>query len=636
MAKREDDEKAKALPKPAAKDIQQQCDDVGKSLSIQRYRTAMVLANYYGSQSLVGASTTGNGVSINDALLPSTKYRAIESLTHQNGMRAVIDTMLSQLVRVPDVRVQTIGGTWGQQRSARKIGQWLSGSLKRCNFGQTLWQVAADSATTPLAGVRLWFEEDGAHVERVRPDQVRYNPKEGKKPRNLWLRYGVDVDELVAMYPEHEKFLRDEKTPKYKEDALYQSLDLCADFETDQVEVTEHWLRASNGKTGWHTVVVGDRVLKQCPWKYDFFGFIELVDCPSWNSYAGHSLGEQLLPYQLTINRKTRTIDTAQARLSIGRVYLPKGSEIEKQHFSRTPGEFIEFNNMGGGQPVIQTAQACSGDYYARLEKDEAAMWELAGVSKSQGTGTIPRGMEGASGKAQREYNDTAATRLKSRADGLDSFVERVCTALLAMAIDWYAGDGAESKGRIVAAAGTKVLEQVDFKVLDVKETSGIQVRCISVSGLPQHPSARLEYVKELVEAGFVNRRYGTKMLSIPDSEKWEDVQASAFELATFHVECCLYDGKRASPESNREYLEILQDMGSRELMDGVRLGAPEKNLELLRRLLATGDDLLKKMPGQGAGPAAAPSPLAQLNPMGQPNPAMQAALPGVAPPPVI
>jgi hypothetical protein len=206
------------------------------------------------------------------------------------------------------------------------------------------------------------------------------------------------------------------------------------------------------------------------------------------------------------------------------------------------------------------------------------------------------------------------------------------------MGQDWFTGEGAGTPGATVTAPGTKVLEQVDWSELDVKELGGIQVRCVSVSGLPQHPGARLEYVKELVEAGFVNRRYGSKMLSIPDSEKWEDTQASAFELATWQIEDCLYEGKRHSPEANREYLEILQDIGSRELMTAVRLGCPEKNVELLRRLLSTGKQLLDKMPAAGAAapaPAGMAGPMAQLNPMGQPAPAMQAALPAVAPPQV-
>jgi hypothetical protein len=296
--------------------------------------------------------------------------------------------------------------------------------------------------------------------------------------------------------------------------------------------------------------------------------------------------------------------------MSIGRVYMPKGSELDKQSFSRTPGEFIEFNALNGGMQHIQPGQAISTEYYNTLKEDEQAMWDLAGVSKSSGTGTIPAGMSGASGKAMREYNETAATRLKARSDGLDNWFERLCTVALHLAVAHFKAGG---KGAKVLAAGSRVLEEVDFDQLDIKEGEGIEIRCVSVSGLPAHPAARLEYVSQLVKDGFVDRKYGVKLLSIPNIEQFEDINTAAIDIATAHIEGTLFDGKQYTPEPNQEYLEILLDLGTRELLRAQLLIADtdeeseekERNLELMRRLLESGANQLKLMAPPPAAPPA-------------------------------
>jgi hypothetical protein len=603
--------KATAPDKPTASWVIEQAGALHDVLAAQRLKSSMVLSYFYNASGLAGLGSSYEF----DPSLASNRYRLLEGLTHQNQLRAVLETRLSQTVRVPDIRVQTIGGRWGKQFSARKMGQWLSGSLRRSDFGRIYWQVATDASTCPVAGARIWVDDDGLHLARVRPDQIKYNPREGKKPSNLTLRYGVPRAQLARSYPAFKKYLYSDKCPEYKDDPLYVALDLVGTLNADLVEVHEHWRLGTSKEMGVYTVAVGDEILNPDArdWKWDFFPVIELVDGVSWDNFGGHPLGEMLLGYQLTISRMNRTIDTSQERLSKGRVYLPKGSEVDKQQFSRTSAEFITFyNGMGGGKPIIQAGQAVSPDYYQRLDKVENAMWELAGVSKSQGTGTLPAGLQGASGKAQQEYNDVASTRLKAWTDNLDNWTERLATVGLTLAVDHLSNGG---KLAVVNAPGTSVLTQVNLKDLNLTEDDGISVRVISVSGLPAHPSSRLDYVSKLVDNQFVDRKYGAKLLSIPDVEKIEDIATSAMDLATYHIEGTLYEGKRFTPEPNPQYLEILLDLGTRELMQALRLepegdeerAERDRNIEMLRRLLETADHIMKKI--APPPPPAAPPP---------------------------
>jgi hypothetical protein len=619
-----------ASDKPTATWVIEQADKLHDALAAQRLKSSMVLSHFYNAAGIAGFGSSYEF----DPNQASTRYRLLEGLTHQNQLRAVLETRLSQTVRVPDIRVQTIGGRWGKQFSARKMGQWLSGSLRRQDFGRTYWQVATDASTCPVAAARIWVDSDGLHLQRVRPDQIKYNPREGKRPSNLTLHYGVPRSQLIRQYPKFREYLNSDQAPTYKDDPLYVALDLVGSVNADLIAIHEHWRLGTSKEMGVYTVACGDRILntkdeetdKKDPrdWKWDFFPVIELVDGVSWDNFGGHPLGEMLLGYQLTINRMNKTIESAQERLSKGRIFLPKGSEVDKQQFSRTAGEFITFfNGLGGGKPVIMAGQAVSPDYYNRLDKVENAMWELAGVSKSQGTGTLPAGLQGASGKAQQEYNDVASTRLKAWTDNLDNWTERLATIGLSLAVDFLSNGG---KMAVVNAPGTSVLTQVNLT-----EDDGISVRVISVSGLPAHPSSRLDYVSKLVDNQFVDRKYGAKLLSIPDVEKIEDTATSAMDLATYHIEETLYKGRLFTPEPNPQYLEILLDLGTRELMQALRL-EPEgdeetkerdTNIELLRRLLETGSNMMKKLaPPPAPAPMPGPGGTGGPPPIGGPGPA--------------
>jgi hypothetical protein len=596
---------------PTAAEVLLETNRLDAALALQRYRAAAVLTHYYGVGNLAGYA----GAADYDATKPSNRYRALTSLTQQNGLRAVIDTRMSQTVRVPDLRVQTKGGRYARQRSARKVAQWLSGSFKRQDLARIVWQVATDASTCPLGAARVWYEKDGLHLCRVRPDQIIWNPREGKRPRNLRLRYGVHRETLARMFPDFKDHIMGDGAPKYEEDSTYAALDLVGAVEADMVEVVEHWRR---GPDGCYTIVCGDQILnpKTRAWEHSFFPVVELVDCPSWDSFAGHSIGEQLLPYQLTLNRMVRTTEIGQDRLSKGRVFLPIGSQTtagsptDRQQFSRTVGEFIEYN-AAFGKVEIQPGIAFSAEWYRRMDKVEAAMWELAGVDRVSGGGAEPASLADASGKARRERNETVTARHKRYSDMLDDWFERLCMTALAMGKDWFGSEeGKSSEGsKVFAAVGTGVLEQVDWAELDIEELAGIEVQAVSVSGLPMHPSARLEYAKEGYETGFWNKTYAIKLLAQPDMEKAEDSATSAFDLATHHIEGALFDGKRFDPEPQREYLEILLDIGRRELMQAVRLGCDDSNVELLRRGLESAEHLLTLLPPDPtAAPQAAPA----------------------------
>ena len=608
--------------KPSAASIVEQGRKCEQHLSHQRYISAEIVRAYHGqsgaSARSIGSTWTAGGPA------PSTYLRALESLTANNLLSAVVDTAIAQLVQQPDIRINTTGVGWTKQVNARRIGRAISGVFHATGLHDMAWHVALDAATNPLGAVRWWMANGRLKCDRVLPHTIIYNVSEGRRPRNIWLHYGVPKSALCDRFPKHAEALQD--APRYQEDGLFESIDTPFPIDSDKLDVWEHWHLGEEGQCGRYVMACGEISLEDDDWDYDFFPVVDLRWSESYDSFGGRSLGAQLLPYQTRVNRMMRVIDKSQTKACVPRLLVPKGTEYVS--LTNEPMEKIVYNPEAG-VPTIVPGVALPPEFYSSLEDEIRRAFELAGVSVNSGTGTTRRGLN--SGKAIREDSEVAATRMRAHGTRIDRWYERnarVCLALMCAAYR----DGKVRE----AAPGTHLLDEIDWNAFDVREDE-LDIRCSVVSGLPGQPSARLEYVQELIKAGLVKQRHALRMLAIPDVDKYEDAETAAFDLAASQIEAALYDQQYEPPEPEpQEYVETLIELGTKELLNARRRKAPAANLELLRRLIAAAKrirDAAPKpiqamptpaMPGQpgadpgGMPPAANPfqPPEAQANPV--------------------
>jgi hypothetical protein len=580
-----------------------------------RFLDGLITRLYY-NQGTIGSLAEASSNTRN--VVPTPFLRSIEALTQANGLRAVIETAASMLVRDPDFKVQTAGATWKIGRSARKLSQWLTGVNRKCKLPEVTYQVFTDACTNRVGGFKPLVENNQIKVERARPDTIIYADHEGPYSKTLGQRHGVPRWKLKTMFPKAEANWDD--LPRYAPDASYLVSWLSPYLNIDLVEVFEGWHCSSGpGDPGRHVIVSGDQVLLEEEWSYDWPGLILYRWSPSYAGQAGTPLGEQLVPYQVQLQRMDRTITDAISKLAIGRVWLKKLGQV---NLTDVPAETVWY--VGDTPPIIQPGQAIGPEYYQRRQVLRQEMFELAGVSVAQSTGQKAPGLT--SGVALREDNEIAYTRLLQNAQGLDRALESVAYAEMALADDHF-----KTKGYRVAAPGTKLLDQIDWKDLDIKEMGEFEIEARTMRSLPNHPSARAEMLQEWVKLGQLDPKRVIKLMGARDLETIEDRASIAEELAERQISSAIDENKYIAPEPYQgDALGILVEQGQLEYLKGVMGDAPAQNLQCLRYVIENARKLMNE-PTQPAAPAAPPAPApgprsAHGSPAGRPDAAWWAA----------
>lgn len=593
---------------------------IEQGMTEHRFLDGLITRLFYNQGTIGNLSTTWGASS---PQVPTPILRSLESLSQANALRAVIETAASMLVRDPDYRVQTTGSTWKVQRSARKLGQWLTGLNRKNRLVETTYQVFIDECTNRVGGFKPFVANNKIEVERCRPDTLVYIDHEGPYALTMGQHHGIPRARVKALYGLTEEQAKD--LPKYTPDPAYLVSWANSWIDFDLVEIFEGWhCSAGSGDRGWHAVVAGNgQLLFEEPWEHDWPGIILTRWSGSYAGVSGTPLGEQLIPYQLQLQRMDRTITDAISKLAIGRVWL--------QHIGAIPGQVAQGQAVtpaltdvpagthyyrGNQPPIIQPGIAMGREYYDRRQLLRAEMFELAGVSISQASGSKEVGLN--SGIAQREANEKAFARLMMQAKTIDIALERVAYAEVALAKKHF-----EKGSHIVAAPGTRLLRQIDWKSIDVQEMGEYEIQARTMRSLPNHPSARAEVIQEWIKNGHVPPNRFIRLMGARDLEDLEDRASIAEELADQQISLAIDEGKYVAPEPYQgAALEYLVEEGQIQYLKArFTEGAPEEHLECLRRVIESARQMVK---ANAPAPALPPAP-----------PGLPPALPGEVPPDV-
>lgn len=566
-----------------------------------RFLDGVMTALFYNQGTVANLASSRSASS---ALVQSPYIRSLESLTQANPLRAVIETGASMLVREADYKIQTAGSTWKVQRSARKLSQFVSGVGRKNKLTQTTHQVFLDWCTNRVGGAKVFVENNKIKIERVRPDTIRYANHEGPYSKTIGCDYGVPLSRVRALWPKDaggNEIGQDtyNSFPKWTPNPFY-LVDIISPYvDFGMVRVSEGWHCSSGeGDPGRHVVTCGDTVLVDEKWEFDFPGLIIGRWSGSYAGMSGTPLGEQLIPYQMQLQRMDRTITEAISKLAIGRVWLKKFGPGTGAPPTLTDKPADVSYYSGDQPPIIQPGVAMGAEYYNRRQLLRAEMFELAGVSLAQSSGAKEAGLT--AGIALRENNEQAYSRLKLQAAGVDQWLEDIAYAVIGLADKHFSKTGYQ-----VAAPGSRLLSMIDWKAIDITEMGEYEVQARTMRTLPNHPSARAEMLMEWVKLGRLDPKRIIKLMGSRDLEDIEDRASIAEELAERQISAAIDDGKYIAPEPYQgDALGILVEQGQIEYLKGVFGEAPQAHLELLRRLVENARKLWK-----GGGPMNEPAP---------------------------
>lgn len=552
-----------------------------------------------------------------------------ENRVKYNVISSATDTICAKISKMkPRMSFLTHGGNFSLQEEAKKLTKYILGSFKRNNIYRMHQDMFRDGTICDIGAIKHFIDGNFIRSERVLSGELLVETADAMygEPRNLYQIKFIYKNDLEKEYPDKASIIRDSASTIDPTNSM-----TYTDEETDYVVVIEAWrLPSAKGKRdGWHTISVEGGLLYKERYKRDYFPFTFWRWSKPQVGFYGQSLADRLTGNQIEVNKMLRTIQRSFHLGSAFKVFLEYGSKVAKEHINNDIGSIVYY---AGQKPEFYTPQTVHAEFFRHLEWLIRSSFEEAGISQLSATSKLPAGLDGGSGKAIREYNDLETERFVLTAQEYENTFEETAKQYIDLSKE-LADSGKDFE---VVAESKRFIESIKWSDIDLKENE-YMLQMFPTSMLPSDPAGLMATIQEWVNAGWIDRVYGMRLLDFPDLEGYISLQTAALDDLFHTADLMLYRGEPQTPEPFQDLQQGLQLFQSIYLW-AKRNGAPEDRLDMLRTWMAQADamtmtarnaqNVQQQMPLE-ANPTANGG--AQMPPQAPPpNPAMGAA-PSVA-----
>lgn len=559
-----------------------------------RMTTMLTATRLYGNMSLMGL----NGLTYSK--LASVTSASSSRITY-NIIQSVIDTVCSKMSKnKPKPLFLTSGGDYKMQRKAQKLTKFVDGIFYE-NDGYALgMEVFRDACVWGTGFIHVFFDsEDRLAYERVIPSEIRVDDVEGfyGKPRSLYRTKNLDRSIVLNMFPGKARIINEANQAKPDDLGAYPTV-------SDEVSVVEAWHLPSgtDAKDGKHVITLASDVLFEEDYEHTFFPFIPFHWSKKLFGFWGQGLAEQLQPIQLEINKLLWVIQRSMHLAGSFKILLENGSKIVKEHLNNDIGSIV---NYSGTPPQYVIPPMVQPEVYQHLTTLIERGYEQAGISQLSAASKKPEGLD--SGKALREYNDIESDRFMV----VGLAYERFFLQLAEVTIELMK---ANVNGPYpVKVPGEGFIETVDWDDVQMDDDSYI-MQCYPISALSEEPSARLQEVQEMMQAGLIDPEAGKRLLNYPDIEEEESFSNAPLDYLHEILDKMVDEDDLAEAYTPPEPFDDLQRGRKLALQYYAKYkcaGLEEERLDLFRRFIAQIDMLTAAAtapaPGAAAGPTGSP-----------------------------
>lgn len=563
-----------------------------------------------------------------------------------NLIRVAVDTLCAKISKAkPKASFVTDGGSWSQQRRARRLDRFVYGAMLEGGYYPAARDVFRDASVQDLGVLKVDLNEAGTAIrfERVFPEELLVGESDGRygEPRTMVQLRWVPREVLLALVKLMDPEASEEEVAARREAILMapkpaHTVNRVAALG-DMVQVAMAWHLPSHegAEDGRYTVTVEGATLRDRQWTRPRFPFVVFRFSKRLQGFYGQGVAEQLAGRQRTINRKLRAINDALLLMSVPRYFVRNGAKFEVKQLTNEPGVIMR----GMEPPQVLTGNVVPPELFRSVEQDIQQGLEEVGISMLSATAQKPAGLN--SEPSLREFNDIESERFVL----VGQMYEEAAVQAARLVID-IAEEAAEEDTflEVSSERGRRQREKISWK--DVRmDAADFVLKTFPTSSLPTTPAARIKRVMEWYEAGWVDEISARQLLDLPDLDEATSLVVAAREDILSTIERFL-DGD--GPPDADTYLppEPYQD-----LQAGLRMfqsaylrarmqGAPEERLDLLRLWMAQAEAMLAPPAAPPTAPQAMPTvPAAQatgLPPGMPPEMAPPGAAPPAAPPPMV
>lgn len=541
-----------------------------------------------------------------------------------NAIQSIIDTVHSKIgENKPRPYFLTSGGTYKQQRKAKKLNQFEEGNFYENRTYDIGGMAFRDGEIWGDGFIHVFARGGKIRHERVISSELWVDEEEAQYgfPRSMHRVKDVDRDELAANFSKQ----RDAIWKATKATDVYTT---ASGTVSDMVKVVESWhLGAMNedgelegGKHCMALVSDSTMLLEPEDWVHPFFPFARVSWCPKPTGYWSQGLAEQLQGDQIELNKEMLHIQRSLHIAGSVKVFVKVGSKIVKETINNEIGGII---NYTGDKPEYYTPPPIHPMYMEHTQSIIDRMYLRAGVSELSAGGKKPQGLN--SGAAQREFEDIQSDRFRTIQRYNDNLYLELAKMDVAIAREM-------DKTTSVRVPGRMGFSEMNFRkdIGDIRDSEFV-LQCFPVSRLPKDPSGRLQTITEYIQAGFITQRQGRRALDFPDIDSIESLANAQEDILTKVLDDIIDEGKYAPPEPTDD-LKAAKEMVLEYIQRYRLLELEDDKLSQLRNWNVQVDALIKRtlpppmaMPAGGT-PQARPEQL-PTNPMVPNTPRPQPAV---------
>ncbi len=317
-------------------------------------------------------------------------YVSMQPITRltENLVLSVGDSMTSSIGKnkVKPTPV-TRGASFKTRRAAKGLDKFLYGEFRRTDAWHLAKNAYRDSYWAGVGTLHGYWEKKGKEatlcLERVFPDELVIDQMEcafTSKPRTVYRRRVMPAAELAARF---EGFDPELDKPSYISSNNYNRSPAQG-----YVVVVEAYRLPCHGVPGRHTIGTENQTLEDEEWKHPWLPYVFYHWQEPLSGFYPPSGVEQVIPYQLDLNRVNLVIRDGQDLMVRPRLWVPPGAKVTLSQVDNRIGKVL----VSAVQPVPMVWPGAGPELYSERDRIVRTCFEYFGLTQLSSQGKLPQG----------------------------------------------------------------------------------------------------------------------------------------------------------------------------------------------------------------------------------------------------
>ena len=458
-----------------------------------------------------------------------TNTNQSEVIYKYNISQSIIDTLTSKIGKMkPRPLVVPNGGEWETKAKAKKINKTILGQFDALGMYKIARKCFRSACINGSSFVKVYSRDGKIQIDPVMSHEILVDEVEGMhgNPRQLFQTKLYPLEVLKEEYSDHAKAL--EMSKVYGQGSI--------ENITEMIKVVEVWTLPSSdeAKDGRHVIFVPgvQVVLFDEEWDRDGFPFAKLDYLTRPLGFCGQGVCEIIYPLQSELNYFLKRISEIVKFIDVPFWAVPRSANINNTDLRSTViGRIVEFDGLN--PPVSQASTGIPGELFKHVEFIYEKAYEILGLSQLSASAKKQAGLD--SGTALRTFQDIESERFQELGLQFQDFFLDIAKLIIQ--------ELAEMPETETRVENGDYFEQMKWSDIDLDEDM-YELQMFPVSSLPDSPEGRMQYVQELVQAGYIDQQAAMQLLDLPDIQSHLSLEMAGRNLIERNVEKIMIEGE--------------------------------------------------------------------------------------------